>query len=336
MALDASIPLKANNAAPVSTIDTMMNGLKMRAGQQQIQTGQQEQQLNQLKMQQGQQSLDAGQIDMMLKKQQAVAQVLGSVKDQAGWDQALQWAQQNGLGDVAGQLPRVYDKNTVDGLMLRTLDAGKKLQLQMEQSKLTETNRHNLATEAGGGQKPPAGYRPTPTGDLEPIPGGPATKLPGNEAAQMALLNTSLDNMTDIRKAFGKDFGLQSSADYGLERGDVGQGKRLVTAGIEAALRAMSGAAVPKEEVARYSNLYLPTPMDSEPTRTKKLNELEKFMQAAASNMNQGRSNDTTFHGTVLTAPPPQGERKIGQTYQTPKGPMMWQGQGWVPTGGAK
>ena len=35
------------------------------------------------------------------------------------------------------------------------------------------------------------------------------------------------------------------------------------------------------------------------------------------------------------TAIPPMEQRQVGQTYQTPKGPMTWQGTGWQPTGGA-
>lgn len=148
----------------------------------------------------------------------------------------------------------------------------------------------------------PAGYRSTSGGNLEPIPGGPATKLPGNEAAQLALLNTGLKNMPEIRKIFGSQFSAGNSWDYAIGAGDVGHGKRLVTAGIEAALRAMSGAAVPKEEVERYRELYMPSPVDTEQTRARKLDELEKFMSGASNNMNQGRTGEMASPSTDLAA----------------------------------
>jgi hypothetical protein len=37
---------------------------------------------------------------------------------------------------------------------------------------------------------------------------------------------------------------------------------------------------------------------------------------------------------TPLTSPPPLDGRKIGQSYQTPKGLMTWTANGWIPAGG--
>jgi hypothetical protein len=33
----------------------------------------------------------------------------------------------------------------------------------------------------------------------------------------------------------------------------------------------------------------------------------------------------------LAAAVPPASERKVGQTYQTPRGPMIWRGSGWEP-----
>lgn len=51
---------------------------------------------------------------------------------------------------------------------------------------------------------------------------------------------------------------------------------------------------------------------------------------------NNGKSGDTPQAAQVSqpTAIPPMEQRQVGQTYQTPKGPMIWQGQGWSPAGG--
>ncbi|MEN6302246.1 MAG: hypothetical protein ABFD84_02755 [Candidatus Polarisedimenticolia bacterium] len=35
--------------------------------------------------------------------------------------------------------------------------------------------------------------------------------------------------------------------------------------------------------------------------------------------------------GGILAAPPPPDQRVKGQTYETPKGPMIWTGNGWTP-----
>ena len=49
---------------------------------------------------------------------------------------------------------------------------------------------------------------------------------------------------------------------------------------------------------------------------------------------------DKTYGQTQGTQPnqpaaiPSMEQRQVGQTYQTPKGPMTWQGQGWLPAGG--
>lgn len=173
------------------------------------------------------------------------------------------------------------------------------------QSLLSLANKNN-ASAAGGNMNAPAGYRySTDKKSLEAIPGGPATKLPGNEAAQLAMLNIGLENMPKIREIFGKSFNnLFNGPDWQMGRGDVGNAKRMVTAGVEAALRAMSGAAVPKEEVERYSELFMPTPIDGLQTRTNKLNELEKFMSHASVNMGKGR---TAGDSAILnqTAPEP-------------------------------
>lgn len=37
----------------------------------------------------------------------------------------------------------------------------------------------------------------------------------------------------------------------------------------------------------------------------------------------------TSLPGKVLTAPPPANQRVVGQTYQSPNGPVIWMGTGW-------
>lgn len=46
---------------------------------------------------------------------------------------------------------------------------------------------------------------------------------------------------------------------------------------------------------------------------------------------NSSRWTRTAGAAAAPGAVPPAAERKVGQTYQTPKGPMVWRGNGWEP-----
>jgi hypothetical protein len=314
--LDPSIPLKVNQAIPESPLDQQYKRQQIRTMGEALRDlpvqRQQQQQMNQMKM-------EAGQLEMMLNKQRAVTQALSGANDQAGWDAGLQWASSQGL-PVEG-IPRQFDPRLRDQLLLRSMDAEKQLDYKLKQQAMGERARHNRAMESrgmGSGAsietdedgnvtyapaqgKPPSGYRYRQDGSLEPIPGGPAEKMTAEAASRGALLDQSIGNLPNVRKVMEKVNAL-STADWVRDAGKVGEAKRQVRAGVESALRVMSGAAVPETEVERYSDLFMPRLDDSPATKQKKLNELEAFMSSASAGMKKGRGGDASNPNAAMGA----------------------------------
>jgi hypothetical protein len=140
-------------------------------------------------------------------------------------------------------------------------------------------------------ENPPAGYRYTPDGQsLEAIPGGPATKLPGDMAGRVAALQTAKESFADVRNFYeGQDWGDRAS--QLINSGSAGRVERNVRLAIEAALRAMTGAAAPESEVENYLNIFGPSALDTQATIKDKLDRLESFMGNVEANIAQGRSS---------------------------------------------
>lgn len=101
----------------------------------------------------------------------------------------------------------------------------------------------------------------------------------------------------------------------------------------------MSGAAVSPSEARRQIRASLPSLGDSPETLAAKAKDRERMLNGAA----KARGLPLPFPNTETwgintTRPPvpaggdvpPPPQRKAGQTYQTPKGPMKWTGTGWV------
>jgi hypothetical protein len=150
---------------------------------------------------------------------------------------------------------------------------------------------------AGGG-KPPSGYRYAQDGQaLEAIPGGPATKLGGDMVGRVAALQTAKENFAAVRQ-FYEGQGTGDRINQLANRGKAGQIERNVSLAIEAALRAMTGAAAPESEVANYLNIFGPSELDTPATIKDKLDRLESFMANVEANIAQGR-------GASPGAPPP-------------------------------
>ena len=167
------------------------------------------------------------------------------------------------------------------------------LDLQLKQAQAQAYSALAGQRAMGGGGNAPAGYRYLPTGDLEAIPGGPATKLPGETAGKLGLAQSALGNLPNIKNIFGSTFDpLKNTGDYAFSIGKIGEGKRQVRQAVEAGLRLTSGAAVPPSEVDRYEALFLPTPLDTEPTRASKLIELERFLTTAVNNASLGHGGE--------------------------------------------
>lgn len=146
---------------------------------------------------------------------------------------------------------------------------------------------------AEGGQKSPSGFEADPNrpGGLKPIAGGPADKITADQAARVALMTNALNDMPKIREiylgnektgkapAFSTWTGVAAGQYYG-SLGDVGEAQRLMASGMEGVLRTLTGAAATKEEVARELSKYLPAPMDSIDTRSKKLDLFERNLRS--------------------------------------------------------
>lgn len=150
----------------------------------------------------------------------------------------------------------------------------------------------------GGAGKPPAGYQYVdqndPSKGLQAIPGGPATHLPSETAGRVAMMETAAADLPSARKILmdgrsGTGAPLSSMAASTLNVGDTARANRTVRVAIEGALRAMTGAAAPEQEVKRYENMFMPSPLDSRETATQKLNLLDDFISNAKNLVTQGR-----------------------------------------------
>ncbi len=135
---------------------------------------------------------------------------------------------------------------------------------------------------------------PAKPGALKPRPGGPADKITAEQAARVALIMKGVEDMPKIREIYlGSKDGksppaLGGPVDPGAYAmhyggfGNVGEGQRLMASGMEGVLRALTGAAATKEEVAREVQKYLPLPSDSPDTRARKLDLFERNLRSIA------------------------------------------------------
>lgn len=158
-----------------------------------------------------------------------------------------------------------------------------------------------------GQPKAPPGYEWDSTQAnkaLKPIAGGPESKLPGNTGGQIALMDSSMTDWPQTRETLLAPWGIKGTVGHITGSFDVGRAQRNVSVAIEAALRTMSGAAVPPAEVERYKSLYMPMPYDTRQTAEQKLNNLETFMKNAKTNALQGRVANPPALGGQPSADP--------------------------------
>lgn len=163
-----------------------------------------------------------------------------------------------------------------------------------------EWQRFLVGTE----QKAPAGYQwvdPTnPSAGLSPIPNGPATHISSEVAGKLALMDAATPGVKAAREVLLKPWGVTGTAqnvaanlpyvgDVSLLSGDIGIAQRDVRTAVEAALRVMTGAAAPEQEVQRYLGLFMPSARDTKKSAEQKLNNLEAFMTNAKKIATQGR-----------------------------------------------
>lgn len=162
------------------------------------------------------------------------------------------------------------------------------------------------APAAGGataGLRPPSGMMwadpNDPSKGVKQIPGAEKA-LPGDVVGKIAMMDDAAARIAESRKYFEQDWGMGESAqwlaantivgDIGMLSGNIGLAQRDIATGVEAALRTMTGAAAPEQEVKRYTQLFLPGPQDSPESAKQKIDGLLNFMSRAKVLIMQGRS----------------------------------------------
>lgn len=142
------------------------------------------------------------------------------------------------------------------------------------------------------------------------IPGFEST-IPGDVAGKVAMMNMARQRILNTRGTFERDWGVGDFArwtaanvpgvgDLPFLSGDVGVAQRDIQTGIEAALRTMTGAAAPEQEVVRYARMFMPGPQDTQQTVKQKIDGLVKFMEDAEKLVTQGRGNVSLADATKM------------------------------------
>ena len=137
----------------------------------------------------------------------------------------------------------------------------------------------------------------TTTLGTKPVP-RPSALTP-ESAAKARLIKQAVGYMPQIKKMYlGSDpqkpvvdKGLVATAELRIPKTRGRQASTLILDAVEAKLRAESGAAVPKEEVARMAKRFIPSALDSDETVIMKLNNLEGFLSGTQELMDTGRGN---------------------------------------------
>lgn len=155
---------------------------------------------------------------------------------------------------------------------------------------------------AGNGEKAPAGYRFTQTGDLEAIAGGPATKQSAESAGKIALIKQGIGDVEAFEQQIkNKDGTFNRAKIAGLRvygRPNARDEYSKLNNSLNARLRLESGAAVPESEVARAFETFAPNPLDSDATIQSKLARQKEFFLSAEKEIGQGRGAEPIKQGS--------------------------------------
>jgi hypothetical protein len=241
---------------------------------------------------------------------QAAQGIAGGLTDM--WDrQSLQSA----VAGAGGDFNKLYQDLLAAGHTREAASVAQMLESQ-EMAKYRGENldisRQELALKREQLNKPdpinvPANYEPDPNrpGAVRPIAGGPATKLPQGDAGALAMLraaegewNLARKNGQPLHTALTEPYTmtgqgpLQYEVQQRLRQGDVGRASRVLRTKVEAALRMMTGAAAPQEEVDRYTDFYTPNSTDSQETASQKIRLLDGFVKNAEQFMLRGRDGE--------------------------------------------
>jgi hypothetical protein len=189
------------------------------------------------------------------------------------------------------------DKDLPEYLMKTLTPMSEEDKLSLENKRLQnrklQKEINQVGTAVGNGEKAPAGYRFTQTGDLEAIAGGPATKQSAESAGKIALIKQGLADVESFETQIkNKDGTFNRAKIAGLRvygRPNARDEYSKLNNSLNARLRLESGAAVPESEVARAFETFAPNPLDSDATIESKLKRQKEFFSGAQSEIGQGR-----------------------------------------------
>lgn len=122
-----------------------------------------------------------------------------------------------------------------------------------------------------------------PSQGVVPIPGGPATRQSPGDAAKTQLIEQGKKEVAEFEKMlFDSDGGINrlllAQMQFRLAGTDGRTAYTLLFDAMESKLRAESGAAVPKEEVERMANRFVPSLFDNDQTIKTKIRLLNEFL----------------------------------------------------------
>lgn len=216
------------------------------------------------------------------------------------------------LGDIVAEARGLRDPLADDRTRAQTDLARAQADSARAHGELYRTQSAN----GGADGKAPAGFewvdpRNRALG-LRAIPGGPGEHISSEVAGRLGLMNTAQERIRSTRSIYERAWGAGDLArqtganlpyvgDLAMASGDVGIAQRNVRMGVEAALRVMTGAAAPEQEVTRYAAMFTPTARDTVESAKQKLDNLDSFMSNARDLAMRGRSS------TPPEAPPRQG-----------------------------
>jgi hypothetical protein len=145
----------------------------------------------------------------------------------------------------------------------------------------------------------------TPVSDK---PGAPTARALLSDPSKWKQSQQAQSFMPEVMSFFGQS--------------DVVNAQSAVRTNVEAALRMMTGAAAPAQEVDRYASMFMPTWNDTKERAEAKLRRLDEFTKRAVANSTRGRGGPT---GTIEAATPHSAPtpRRVPTMSVSPDGSMI-------------
>lgn len=228
------------------------------------------------------------------------------------WDNVLR------LHPNAASLDPAY-RDPIQGPRLLMAEAGivrDPLEEQEKRARLgliqAQTEEARAKAKHAGLPQAPSGYRWSADGTrLEAIPGGPATHIAADVSGRLAMIETARRDLPKARQIFTQPWGVTGMVSQAILpeavsefSAQVGQARRTITSAIEAALRAMTGAAAPESEVQRYEDLFMPKATDPPQVVQQKLDALDRFLTNAVEIATRGRRTEEPSQAPQQTTRP--------------------------------